>query len=209
MYYVYAYLRKDGSPYYVGKGKLYRAFEKHLYVSVPQDRDRIVFLEKNLTEIGSLALERRMIEWYGRKDNGTGILRNLTDGGEGATQSAESRQKISKGVKEYYQNLTDEQRQISRQNRSAAAKLANRVRVITEEERIIASSRVKTQRQNESEEQKLSRIQKQKASKKERTMEQKLETNRKRAESFAKKTPEQLEESNRKRNESHRLRRLR
>jgi hypothetical protein len=40
-------------------------------------------MEHNLTNIGSLALERFYIRWYGRKNNNTGILRNLTDGGEG------------------------------------------------------------------------------------------------------------------------------
>ena len=83
-YYTYAYMRKTGTPYYIGKGTGYRAFNKQGHrVAVPKDRKRIVFLKKDLTHDEAMKHERYMIAVLGRKDNGTGILHNLNDGGEG------------------------------------------------------------------------------------------------------------------------------
>jgi len=102
-FYTYAWLRKDNTPYYIGKGVGNRAWAKIKGHVPPKDVSKIVILEKNLTEIGALALERRYIKWYGRKNNKTGNLINLTDGGEGVSgykHNKEIKQIISLKTKE-------------------------------------------------------------------------------------------------------------
>ena len=87
MFYVYTYLREDGSPYYVGKGSGERAYKKWAKgeIKPPQDPSRIVIVEANLTEKQAFKLEKKLISEYGRKDLNTGILHNRTNGGDGSS----------------------------------------------------------------------------------------------------------------------------
>jgi hypothetical protein len=83
-FYTYAYLRKDGTPYYIGKGRGKRINVKHGAVPLPP-KDKRIFLKRNLTEAKAVKHEIYLIFVLGRKCNGTGILRNTTKGGDGCS----------------------------------------------------------------------------------------------------------------------------
>lgn len=82
-FYNYVYLREDNTPYYVGKGKGNRAYKKHEIVGVPSDNRIVIYLADS--EQDAIETEIALIWYYGRKDTGTGCLRNFTDGGEGTS----------------------------------------------------------------------------------------------------------------------------
>ncbi len=101
-YYTYAYLREDKTPYYIGKGKGDRINSKQRSIKPPKDKSRIIYLKQNLTEAEAFKHEIYMIAVLGRIDLGTGILHNMTDGGEGLSgtiRSEETRRKISVATK--------------------------------------------------------------------------------------------------------------
>jgi hypothetical protein len=102
MFYTYMYLRYDGTPYYIGKGNRYRAFDSfnHRLNCPPKDR---ILIQHYPTEAEAFEAEMFLISYYGRIDLGMGCLRNLTDGGEGCSGlicSDATRAKISKTKKD-------------------------------------------------------------------------------------------------------------
>ena len=130
MYYTYAYLREDKSPYYIGRGKhhsgykYHRMTQKHTCGIPPQERRLI--LKDNLSKKQAIKHEEYMIGLFGLVWDETGILRNHvrdSRGGscKGRKLSEETKQKISVAMKNKWQSGfydTDEYRnKISESNR--------------------------------------------------------------------------------------------
>ena len=77
-YYTYAFLREDGTPYYIGKGSGMRMYSKCSRTIGMPPRERIIKLKQNLTEEQAFAHEKYLIAILPN-------LYNLTEGGEGAS----------------------------------------------------------------------------------------------------------------------------
>lgn len=104
---VYRHLRKDNlEPFYIGIGK----DEKRAYSFGKYKRSKfwtryfnkygciVEIVAKDLLWEDACEMEKLLIALYGRIDNGTGTLVNMTDGGDGrlgSIQSEETRLKIS------------------------------------------------------------------------------------------------------------------
>jgi hypothetical protein len=138
-FYTYAYLREDRTPYYIGKGNGCRIYSKKgRPCSKPKDKSRIIFLKQNLTEEEAFKHEIYMIDVFGRKDLGTGILHNRTDGGEGKSgwvPSEETRKKMSESGKVKI---------FSEEHRRKIGE-ANKHRIVSEETKRKMSERVRSE----------------------------------------------------------------
>lgn len=80
----------------MGKGRGRRAYNSYIGHRPPKNRSRIVIMNRS-NEAEAFVTEIELIRNWGRKDLGTGILYNRTDGGDGASgfiSSEERNQKI-------------------------------------------------------------------------------------------------------------------
>lgn len=100
---VYRHIRKDNNKvFYIGIGKLPRAYSKHgrsnFWKRITNKTDyNIEIIADNLLWEDACDLEMLLISEYGRINNNTGVLCNLTDGGEGTLNvkiSEETRNKL-------------------------------------------------------------------------------------------------------------------
>jgi hypothetical protein len=117
-YYTYAYLRENNSqhgkrrtPYYIGKGTKNRMYKTNgRCCGVPADKNLIVILKSGLNEEEAFKWEEFYIQHYGRQDLGTGILRNKSNGGEGASGKIWSEESKNKQRQNMIDRLADPQR---------------------------------------------------------------------------------------------------
>lgn len=108
-FYVYVYWRLDENkrPFYVGKGKGERAWaphpqNPHFNRIVAKHPYKISCAWHGESEEEAFRIERLLIAVFGRRNNQTGTLTNLTDGGQGTSGivfSEERNRKISAALK--------------------------------------------------------------------------------------------------------------
>lgn len=112
IYYVYGYYLEDDTPFYIGMGHGNRMV-CHTWPSKRNERKTIFYNKLNklinngipyyykkiyedLSIEDAIKFEMELISKFGRKDLKTGILYNLTDGGEGHKNYKRSRETIEK-----------------------------------------------------------------------------------------------------------------
>jgi len=100
-FYVYMIYKTDNTPIYVGKGtgtRAYNSFRRsdNKAVRACTTKDRFEIVRDNLTESEAFKFEVELIQRYGRRSEGTGVLYNLTPGGDGVSGHVYSESEIVK-----------------------------------------------------------------------------------------------------------------
>ena len=140
IFYVYAHYKADDNEiFYIGKGFKNRAYSnqrsKWWKNIVNKHGYYIEFIKIDMSEEDSKLLEIELIAKYGRRDKGTGILINMTDGGEGSSNrifSEETRKRMSNNRKgKFTKNPVSEE---TRKKLSDAAKRTRKKRSPMSEE---------------------------------------------------------------------------
>ena len=80
-FYTYVWSRENGSPWYIGKGSGNRAYQRCKGHWAPKDAS-LIAIQYWADEETAFSYEMYLIDFWGRKDVGTGILLNRTNGGE-------------------------------------------------------------------------------------------------------------------------------
>jgi hypothetical protein len=95
-WFVYCYLRAASNlPYYIGLGSRPDRVTGRHSCKVPKDWSRIRIMRQDLTRDEAIRWECFYINRYGRRDLGTGVLMNRTDGGDLVNHSPASRRRLS------------------------------------------------------------------------------------------------------------------
>lgn len=112
-FYVYCWRYPDGRPFYIGKGNGRRDSQpknNKLFKNITDKirkaggEPQVVRLHDGLMEADALRIEASYIKLFGRRDLKTGVLANMTNGGEGVVGlvfSEASRSRLSASIKEY------------------------------------------------------------------------------------------------------------
>lgn len=158
--YVYLHIKlTDGTPFYVGKGKNNRAFDKIQRSkwwkrTVDKYGYDIIILEEGLTEQEAFEKEIYWIDRIGRRNLTKGPLINMTDGGEGASGYNHTSEAIEKMKGRIPPNKGKKTKQESIDKMVATKK--SRTYIITEETRLKLSIVGKGRKCNEHTKKKIS-----------------------------------------------------
>lgn len=119
-FYVYAhFIPNSDTPFYVGKGtgRRYKKTDNRnkwwRYIVAKYGYESRI-LSESLSENEACELEKKLIAQYGRRDLGTGVLVNMTDGGEsskGSVLTEEQRAAVSARSKKMWASFSDEKKQ--------------------------------------------------------------------------------------------------